>query len=209
LAVYSDRDPVSYYVTDLAKRSLDLIGAQRPWIDATRMHAVSIMSYKNGDGAALDAYLTLPAGADRENPAPLVVIPQYGARHTWDFDEVTQFFASRGYAVLCPNHRGSPGYDWMLSHERELDFKAMQRDISSATRAMIKTGMIDPNGSPSSGMGQALTWPCSVSCRPRSFIAAPPPSRESLTGRTSRAPDKAAAFQIRICNASSAASTSP
>lgn len=145
LSVRSDREPTSYYIADLARKSLGPLKASRPWIDPARMSGVSILKYKTAEGRRLDAYLTLPAGASKENPVPLVVLPHGGpwVRDTLGFDGEAQFLASRGYAVLQPNYRGSPGYDWMFPEADQWDFLKMHADVTAATRTVLRTGMID------------------------------------------------------------------
>ena len=87
----------------------------------------------------------MPAGASKENPAPLVVLAHGGpwVRDTWGYDGEVQFLANRGYAVLQPNYRGSPGYNWMFPEEDEWDFRKMHNDVTDATKTMIASGLID------------------------------------------------------------------
>lgn len=147
LRVESDRHPRAYYVIDLEKRSLDLVAESRPWLDPERMSPRLIIKYKTADGKELDAYLTMPEGASKENPPPLVVMPHGGlwTRGGWGFDVRSQFMASRGYAVLQPNYRGSPGYNWMFPFEDRWDFLKMHDDVTQATRQLIASGRVDGN----------------------------------------------------------------
>src|SRR3546814_7510861 len=64
------------------------------------------------DGAVLRGFLTLPPGREPKH-LPLVVMPQggpFGSQDTWDWDADAQMLASRGYAVLQVNFRGSGGF---------------------------------------------------------------------------------------------------
>ncbi len=144
---YSDRQPPIYYYVNLETRSLALLKNSRPWIDPKRMRPISMLRYKTRDGKQLDAYVTMPAGATKENPAPLVVLPHGGpwVRDTWGFDGEAQFLASRGYAVLQPNYRGSPGYSWMFPIEDQWDFVKMHEDVTDATNTLVKSGLVDRN----------------------------------------------------------------
>jgi len=56
-------------------------------------------------------YLTVPSGVEKKN-LPLVVLPHDGpvARDSWKFSYLRTFLASRGYAVLQMNYRGSSGF---------------------------------------------------------------------------------------------------
>ena len=53
----------------------------------------------------------LPKGVPAKN-LPSIVLPHGGpwARDSWGFNNLAQFLANRGYAVLQPNFRGSTGY---------------------------------------------------------------------------------------------------
>jgi dipeptidyl aminopeptidase/acylaminoacyl peptidase len=67
------------------------------------------------------------------------------ARDRWGFDSEVQFLASRGYAVLQLNFRGSSGYNRKISTEYSGDFRAMVDDLSDATRLAVKEGWADPD----------------------------------------------------------------
>jgi dipeptidyl aminopeptidase/acylaminoacyl peptidase len=65
------------------------------------------------------------------------------ARDTWGFNGEVQFLASRGYAVVQPNYRGSDGYDWMFPGPDRWDFWKMHEDVTDAAKAMIASGYVD------------------------------------------------------------------
>jgi dipeptidyl aminopeptidase/acylaminoacyl peptidase len=146
IAAYSDRQPAIYSWVDPKKHASGLFKTSAPWIDPKRMQPESIIRFKTRDGRQLDAYLTLPAGASKEHPAPMVVVPHGGpwVRDDWGFDGEAQFLASRGYAVLKPNYRGSPGYSWMFPEKDEWEFVKMSHDVTDATRALVASGLVDP-----------------------------------------------------------------
>jgi dipeptidyl aminopeptidase/acylaminoacyl peptidase len=147
LLAYSDTHPATYYWADLKAKTFGPIKSSRPWIDPARMQPMGMIKYKTRDGHKLDAYVTMPAGATKQNPPPLVVLPpgsQWG-RSRWGYDSEAQYFASRGYAVLQPNHRGSSGYRGMFPIEDEWDFKKMYQDVADATAAFVGTRLVDPN----------------------------------------------------------------
>jgi dipeptidyl aminopeptidase/acylaminoacyl peptidase len=146
VATFSDRQPAVYSWVDLEKRTAGLIKNSAPWIDPKRMQPINIIKFKTRDGRSLDAYLTLPAGATKENPPPLVMLCHGGpwARDHWGFDGEAQFLASRGYAVLQPNYRGSTGINWMFPTEDEWDFRKMHDDVTDAAKTIIASGLIDP-----------------------------------------------------------------
>src|SRR5690606_23530181 len=79
------------------------------------------------------------------NPPPLVVLPHGGpwVRDTWGFNGEVQFLASRGYAVLQPNYRGSSGFDWMFPEEDRFEFRKMHDDVTDATKTVVASGYVD------------------------------------------------------------------
>ncbi len=147
LHVYSDRHPSAYYFIDLVSGSLDLVAESRPWLDPQRLQPRRIMKFKTEEGVELDAYFTLPLGASKEDPPPLVVLPHGGpwVRDHWSFDAEAQFLASRRYAGLQPNYRGSTGYDWIFPYEDRWDFVKMHDDVTRAAKTLIATGRVDAN----------------------------------------------------------------
>lgn len=147
VVAYSDRQPATYFTVDLSKRSLNLIKSQAPWIDSERMRPMSLVSFKTRDGQVLDGYLTLPAGASKASPAPMVVLAHGGpwVRDSWGFDSEVQFLASRGYAVFQPNYRGSLGTQWRFPKENLYDFRKMHDDVTDGVQKILKSGLIDPD----------------------------------------------------------------
>lgn len=145
IATFSDRQPTIYHRVDLATRSIGLIKNSAPWIDPERMRPMGMIQFKTRDGHKLDAYITFPAGASKQAPVPLVVLPHGGpwVRDTWGFDGEVQFLASRGYAVLQPNYRGSTGYDWGFTREELFDFRKMHDDVTDAVKTLVAGGMVD------------------------------------------------------------------
>ncbi|HTR79425.1 MAG TPA: alpha/beta fold hydrolase [Gemmatimonadaceae bacterium] len=147
VAAYSDRQPVQYYALDLAAKSLSLLKSSAPWIDPARMQPTSVIKVPTRDGHQIDAYVTMPAGLPAGAKPPLVVLPHGGpwARDVWGFDGEVQFLASRGYAVLQPNYRGSTGTTWMFPDADSWAFRKMHDDVTDAVKALVKSGLVDPH----------------------------------------------------------------
>lgn len=107
---------------------------------------VEPIKYKAADGLEITGYLTLPNSKDPKN-LPLVVLPHGGpqGRDTLGFDWWSQALASRGYAVLQPNFRGSQGFGYSFVKAGFGQWgKAMQTDLSDGVRYLAKRGTIDP-----------------------------------------------------------------
>jgi dipeptidyl aminopeptidase/acylaminoacyl peptidase len=106
---------------------------------------VKFFSYAARDGLSIPAYLTLPYGSSGRN-LPLVVMPHGGpeARDGGDFDGWAQFLASRGYAVLQPQFRGSAGFGKAFrdAGRRKWGLE-MQHDVTDGVKHLIATGVAD------------------------------------------------------------------
>jgi len=102
--------------------------------------------YTSRDGLTIRGYLTLPAGAEPRG-LPLVVRPHGGpwARDSWGFNPEVQFLASRGYAVLQMNFRGSAGFGrrFLEAGFGEWGLR-MQDDVSDGVRWAVERGIADP-----------------------------------------------------------------
>ena len=142
-----DTDPGAFYLYDADKKKVGFLLARRPWIKPEQMAPMEPFEFAARDGLKIHGYLTRPAGkADAKN-LPLVVFVHggpYEVRDDWEFDPYVQALASRGYAVLQVNFRGSGGYfyPFVQAGFREWGGK-MQDDVTDATRWAIKEGVAD------------------------------------------------------------------
>lgn len=140
-------DSGTYWLVDIAKKSAVPIGRVRPQIPDDQVGPMRLESYRAADGLQIEAVLTLPPGRS-ERALPLVVLPHGGPMVSGDkatFDWWAQAFASRGYAVLQPNFRGTLGYGdaFRLAAYGELGRK-MQTDLSDGVAALAARGVVDP-----------------------------------------------------------------
>jgi dipeptidyl aminopeptidase/acylaminoacyl peptidase len=118
----------------------ELLRAARAWIDPAVMRPKRAVELAARDGLKLHGYVTEPLG---KGPFPMVVIPHDGAMgDTRFFDPIAQLLASRGYAVLQVNYRGSSGYGRQFAAAGNGEWGArMQDDVTDATRWAISQGL--------------------------------------------------------------------
>ena len=145
--IYSESDNNSgtfgYY--DFSKDRYDFIAHNYPEIPSEWISPKTKITYKAKDGLEIPAYLTLPPNKDAKN-LPLIVMP-HGGPHSRDrlgFDWQVSALASRGYAVLQPNFRGSTGYGAAFLEAGYGQWGAkMQTDLSDGVRHLVSQGIVD------------------------------------------------------------------
>ncbi|ALK98065.1 hypothetical protein AB595_17465 [Massilia sp. WF1] len=145
--VSSDRDPGSYYLFNKNTGKADLLFSSMEGIDPERMAARQPISFPSRDGHTLYGFMTAPR-APAGTKLPLVLVPHGGPHFVaddWFFDTDAQFLASRGYAVLQVNFRGSDGRGpgFMHAGYREWGGK-IQDDLVDGVKWAIKQGLVDP-----------------------------------------------------------------
>jgi TonB family protein len=110
------------------------------------MSEVKPVRYEARDGLSIPGYLTLPRGREAKG-LPLIVMPHGGpfVRDRYAFDPMVQLLASRGYAVLQPNFRGSTGYgrDYVEKGYGQMGLK-MQDDLDDGVAWLAGDGTVDP-----------------------------------------------------------------
>jgi dipeptidyl aminopeptidase/acylaminoacyl peptidase len=144
---YSDVQPHTWNLFNTETGKLNKVGDSFAAIDPARMGTQEAVRYKARDGLEIPAMLTLPNGAARRN-LPLVVLVHggpYVRGSEWGWDPQAQFLASRGYAVLEPEYRGSTGFGskHFRAGWKQWGLK-MQDDIADGARWAIAEGIVDP-----------------------------------------------------------------
>ena len=144
---YSDRSPGTVYLFDFRTRKLEFLIDSRPWIVPAQMAESRVVKFAARDELPLSALLTLPRGVPAKN-LPLLVIAHGGPwvpGYSWGWDAEAQFFASRGYAVIQPNFRGTMGMGLkhLLASFKQWGL-AMQDDMTDTALWAVKQGIADP-----------------------------------------------------------------
>ncbi len=149
---WTDRDPGAILLYRPKSGTIKPVLRLRRNIDPARMAPLRFERIKSRDGHALPLWLTLPvqqrADAAPKAPLPAVVLVHGGPGHRgaeWEWEGLRQFLASRGYAVIEPEFRGSTGYG--AAHEqrgwREWG-GAMQADVADAVAWAVQAKLVDP-----------------------------------------------------------------
>lgn len=141
----SDNSLGNYYIFYAGEDNLIPLANISPWLKREALAAMEPIQYVSRDGLTIHGYLTLPKNSSNKN-LPLVVNPHGGpwVRDIWRFNPEVQFLASRGYAVLQVNYRGSTGYGkqfWEAGFKQW--GKKMQDDITDGVNYLISEGIAD------------------------------------------------------------------
>lgn len=106
------------------------------------MQSVSIVAR---DGLTLPSYLTLPLDHARRGPLVIAVHGGPYDRDLWGYSAVHQWLASRGYAVLSINFRGSTGFGKAFVNSASQEWGGrMQDDLVDGATWAIRQGYADP-----------------------------------------------------------------
>lgn len=140
-------DSGSHFKVDLEEMKANAVAYERDMIKPEDVGPISTFAYTASDGLELDGILTLPPRRKPSN-LPLVMLP-HGGPHSHDtehFDWWAQAFASRGYAVIQPNFRGSTNRDQSFVRAGYGEWgRKMQTDLSDAVVALADAGIVDPS----------------------------------------------------------------
>ncbi len=140
----SDHAPEQYFLYGPGDAGLRAVSLSRPAIDPRQMADTDFYRIKARDGREFPVYVTKPHG---KGPWPTVVLVHGGPNvrgWSWEWDDESQFLASRGYLVVKPEFRGSAGYGTELEAAGFRQWGlAMQDDIADATRWAATQGWAD------------------------------------------------------------------
>ena len=149
-SVSSSTTPPSYFL--LKDRTITLpIGSERPWVEPEKLRSTKFITYAARDELEIPALLTLPVSwREGDDPIAAIVLPHGGpwARDSagWDQSGWIQFLASRGYAVLQPQYRGSTGWGHRLWLAGDAEWgQKMQDDKDDAAAWLVQNDIADPD----------------------------------------------------------------
>jgi dipeptidyl aminopeptidase/acylaminoacyl peptidase len=153
LALQSPSDPVEAYALDLAGGNPVQVSRANTDLPKPPVGETRVIHWKAKDGKDLEGLLTLPVGYEKGKKYPMVLNIHGGPAGGF----VESFigaaggypiaaFASRGYAVLRTNPRGSTGYGNAFKNANLNDWGGGDyQDIMSGVDHVISMGVADPN----------------------------------------------------------------
>jgi dienelactone hydrolase len=145
--VASDRDPGSIYLYDSKEQQASLLITELEKINPDQMAPMRPIQFTARDGLRLHGYLTLPLTTSPDRKPPLIVLPHggpHGVADIWVFNRDVQFLASRGYAVLQVNYRGSAGRGLAFMKAGFLHWAdSIQDDILDGVAWVSAQGLVD------------------------------------------------------------------
>ena len=147
--VKSDRDPGVFYLFnrgfDGSKPNIRMLSLANEQIDPSQMATMKPIKFQSRDGISLNGYMVLPTYG--EAPFPMIQIIHggpHGLRDYWGWNREAQFLASRGYAVVSVNFRGSGGYGKAFERSGYKEWGGkMINDMTDATMWMVDNGYAD------------------------------------------------------------------
>lgn len=114
-----------------------------------------LIRWKNPkDGLEIEGFLTLPLGYEAGKKVPLLTVVHGGPASRFDqsflgylgYIYPSQVFASRGFAILRPNPRGTGGYGEAFRQANRNDWGGMDWiDINAGIDTLIEQGIADPD----------------------------------------------------------------
>ena len=147
-----DDGPLAYYRYDRNSKNARLLFVDRPELEPLSLAHMHPRVIRSRDGQDLVSYLTLPPRSDAdadglpERPLPMVLVVHGGpwARDDWGYNAYHQWLASRGYAVLSVNFRGSLGFGKQFVNLADKEWGAkMHDDLIDAVRWAVDSKIAD------------------------------------------------------------------
>lgn len=122
-----------------------LLGRSYPDLETAALALPTTVYVTARDGKEISAFLTLPKNRDPRH-LPMILFPHGGpaARMPGEFNYWTQWFVSRGWAVLEPRFRGTEGYgDEALRAGFQRRGLEMQDDVTDIVQYAVRAGLAD------------------------------------------------------------------
>ena len=124
-----------------------LLGKSYPDLETAALAIPTTTFVTARDGKELQVFLTVPKDRDPRH-LPMIVFPLGGpaSQSPGGFNYWTQWFVSRGWAVLEPRFRGTEGYgdEWLRAGFQRWGLE-MQDDLTDTVQYAIRSGIANAN----------------------------------------------------------------
>ncbi len=150
----SPSDPMEAFITPLDKINPIQMSQLNVGLRQISLGRTEVIRWKSVDGLEIEGLLTYPIGYERNKRYPLLVSVHGGPSNAWIqfFTGMQSFygpiasFASRGYAILRCNVRGSTGYGQAFRRGNYRDWGGKDvQDLLTGVDYVINLGVADPD----------------------------------------------------------------
>ena len=144
--------PSEVYLSELSNISPKQISNFNSSLEFPKFAKTELLQWSSKDGLEIEGLLTYPAKYNKRKKYPLALIIHGGPAGVFSQSftgnpsiYMIQYFASKGYAVLRANPRGSTGYgkDFRFANFKDWGFGDYE-DIMSGVDKVIDMGLADP-----------------------------------------------------------------
>jgi dipeptidyl aminopeptidase/acylaminoacyl peptidase len=145
--------PPEVYVSTVGKFAPVQISRVNDEMKKMLMPRTEVVKWKSADGREIEGLLTYPIGYQAGQKVPLILNIHGGPAGVFQQNFIggrgvypLAVFASKGYAILRPNPRGSSGYGADFRRANVKDWGGMDyQDLMTGVDAVIKMGVADEN----------------------------------------------------------------
>lgn len=140
LYVNGSDEPGEYFIYEHNANILHRLDVSFPELVEETFSPSQLLTVNAKDGTEIEAFLTLPQGIDHST---LLVMPHGGpisVKESDRFNKEVQYYASRGFAILRVNFRGSSGFGKAFQNKGIGEFgKLIEEDITAVVDHVTKT----------------------------------------------------------------------
>ena len=149
----NDVTPPEVYVSSVGKLAPVQVSRVNEEMKKMPMPRTEVVKWKSADGREIEGLLTYPIGYQAGQKVPLILNIHGGPAGVFTQSFIggrgvypLAVFASKGYAILRPNPRGSSGYGTEFRRANVKDWGGMDyQDLMTGVDTVIKMGVADEN----------------------------------------------------------------
>lgn len=141
-----DNRPNAYYLWNRDTKEQALVLQEAPHLLDYSLGKMRPIHFQARDGQEIQGYLLLPPSGEPPYPTILQVHGGPHLRDVWGFMPQSQYWASRGYAVLFINYRSSFGFgkQFFMADRMEWGGRVFE-DLIDGKRWAVQDGWTDPD----------------------------------------------------------------